>query len=115
MTRVQLVNKLSTRVNVTKKEASLYLTAFLDSIVEALHEDGRVTVQGFGSFKINKYKARMAKKPMTDEIIQLPARRKVSFHAGKELRERINEGMEVLNEAEVLESRTVVPENVFSI
>lgn len=115
MTRAQLVNKLSLKMDVSRKEANLYLTAFLDSIIETLHKDGRVVVQGFGSFKVNEYKARMAKKPLTGELIQLPVRYKPSFHAGKELRERVNEGMVLVTEAEKLLDRISVPENVFSI
>jgi nucleoid DNA-binding protein len=115
MTRAQLVSKLSSRMDVTKKEADLYLTAFLDSIMETLHKDGRVVVQGFGSFKVNEYKARVAKKPLTGELIQLPVRRKPSFHAGKELREKVNKEMVLAREAEGLLSRISVPENVFSI
>ena len=62
MTRVQLVSKLASRLYVTKKEANLYLTVFLDSIMEKnLQNDGRVVVQGFGSFKVNEYKAQVAK------------------------------------------------------
>ena len=45
MTRVQLVSKLASRLDVTKKEANLYLTVFLDSIMEKnLQNDGRVVV-----------------------------------------------------------------------
>lgn len=102
-------------MDVTKKEADIYLSAFLDSIMETLHKDGRVVVQGFGSFKINEYKARIAKKPLTGELIQLPVRHKPSFHAGKELRERVNAEMVQAQEAEVLISRVRAPENVFSI
>ncbi len=115
MTRAQLVSKLSLRMDVTKKEADIYLSAFLDSIMETLHKDGRVVVQGFGSFKINEYKARTAKKPLTGELIQLPIRHKPSFHAGKELRERVNAEMVQAQEAEVLINRVRAPENVFSI
>ena len=115
MTRAQLVNKLSLRMDVTKKEADLYLSAFLDSIMETLHKDGRVVVQGFGSFKINEYKARIAKKPLTGEFIQLPVRHKPSFHAGKELRERVNAEMILVQEAAALIGRIRAPENVFSI
>ena len=115
MTRAQLVSKLSLRMDVTKKEADMYLSAFLDSIMETLHKDGRVVVQGFGSFKINEYKARIAKKPLTGELIQLPVRYKPSFHAGKELRERVNAEMIQAQEAEVLLNRVRTPENVFSI
>ena len=74
-----------------------------------------MVVQGFGSFKINEYKARVAKKPLTGELIQLPVRHKPSFHAGKELRERVNADMVLAQEAEVLISRIQTPENVFSI
>ena len=100
MTRIQLVEKVAYRMKVTKKDADTYLTAFLDSIMGTLAKDGRVVVQGFGSFKINEYKARVAKKPLTGEVIHLPVRRKPSFHAGKELRKRVNKGMELMHEAE---------------
>jgi DNA-binding protein HU-beta len=102
MTRVQLVEKVAYRMKVTKKDADTYLTAFLDSIMDTLAKDRRVVVQGFGSFKINEYKARVAKKPLTGEVIHLPVRRKPSFHAGKELRERVNKEMELMHETEYL-------------
>ena len=82
--------------------------------LRSLH-NSRVTILGFGSFKVNEYKARVAKKPLTRELIQLPVRRKPSFHAGKELRQRVNKGMDLVNEAEALLNRIQVPENVFSI
>ncbi|MBT6410413.1 MAG: hypothetical protein HOK16_13190, partial [Nitrospina sp.] len=46
-------------------------------------------------------------------MIQLPVRHKPSFHAGKELRERVNEEMVLVKETEVLLNRIQVPENVF--
>jgi nucleoid DNA-binding protein len=77
-------------MKVSKKEADKYLTAFLDAIMESLESEGRVVMQGFGSFRLNEHKARMAKKPITGEPIYLPVRKKPVFHAGKELREIIN-------------------------
>ncbi|NIQ03776.1 MAG: HU family DNA-binding protein [Nitrospinaceae bacterium] len=77
-------------MKVSKKEADRYLTAFLDAIMHNLKKEGRVVVQGFGSFRLNKHKARVAKKPITGETIYLPVRLKPVFHPGKELRERIN-------------------------
>ncbi|PIQ96092.1 MAG: hypothetical protein COV67_11395 [Nitrospinae bacterium CG11_big_fil_rev_8_21_14_0_20_56_8] len=90
MTRSDLTTKLSLRMNVSKREAEKYLTAFLDSVMESLEEEGRVVVQGFGSFTMREYQARQAKKPITGETIDLPVRRKPVFHAGKDLREKIN-------------------------
>lgn len=77
-------------MNVSKKEADKYLTAILDTIMFNLEKEGRVVVQGFGSFRINEHKARVAKKPITGEPLYLPLRKKPVFHAGKELRELIN-------------------------
>ena len=57
MTRAQLVSKLSMQMDVTKKEADHYLSVILDSIMDKLNEGDRVVVQGFGSFKVNKYRA----------------------------------------------------------
>jgi DNA-binding protein HU-beta len=113
MTRVQLVDKLAYKMKVTKKDADTYLTAFLDSVMETLAIDGREVVKGFGSFKINEYKAREAKKPLTGEVIHLPFRRKPSFHAGKELRELVNEKMELMREAKDLIRRLHVLEKAF--
>jgi DNA-binding protein HU-beta len=90
MKRAQLVNKLSMRMDVTKKEADLYISVFLDSIMETFYENNRVALNGFGSFKVNEHKARVMKNPITGELMQLPIRRKISFQPGKELRERVN-------------------------
>jgi DNA-binding protein HU-beta len=94
MTRVQLAEKVAYRMKPTRKDADTYLNAFIDSIMDTLTKDRRVVVKRFGSFKINEYKARIAKKPLTGEVIYLPVRRKPSFHATKELRERVNKEME---------------------
>ena len=113
MTRVQFVDRLAFRMKITKKDAETYLNVFLDSIMDALVRGERVVVQGFGSFKINELKARTAKKPLTGEFIQLPVRRKIIFHAGKELRERVNQDMEFMKETAPLIDGHPVPENVF--
>ena len=114
MTRVQLVEKLAFSMKITKKDANTYVTVFLDSIIDALVNGERVIVQGFGSFKVNKLKARTAKKPLTGELIQLPVRHKLSFHAGKELRERVNHDIEFIKENEALIDRLHSPEKVIA-
>ena len=78
--------------------------------METLHQGERLVIQGFGSFKVNEYKSRLAKKPLTGEIFQLPVRRKPCFHAGKELRERVNEEFELGKEdALISQIRTSEP------
>ena len=90
MKRAELVKRLSLQLDVTRKEADLYVVAFLSSIMESFYLDERVVINGFGSFKIKKHKAWIAKNQMTGELMQIPVRNKISFHPGKELRERVN-------------------------
>lgn len=78
-------------MKVSKKEADRYLTCILDAIMTNLKKDGRVVVQGFGSFVLKEYQPRTAKAPITGVPVDLPLRRKAAFHAGKDLRERIND------------------------
>ena len=90
MKRAELVKRLSLRMDITRKEAELYVVAFLGSIMESLNLNDRVVFNGFGSFKIKKHKAWIARNQITGELMQIPNRSKISFHPGKELRERIN-------------------------
>ncbi len=92
MTRADLVTKISLRMDVSKKEAELYLNSFLESVVSGLQRGERVVIQGFGSFSMRTYPAREAKKPLTGEMLLLPERSKPVFHPGRELRERVNNG-----------------------
>ena len=115
MNRAQLVNKLSKRMNVSKKTGNLYLTSFMDSIMENIYTDGRVSIRGFGSFKVNKYKARISKKPITGEIIKLPIRRKISFHPGQELRKTINSKKPTNNNNKIFTKHTQTSEIIFRI
>ena len=90
MIRSELANKLATKMNISKQEADRTLLAFINGIMTNLEKDGRVVIQGFGSFRLREYKARVGKKPVTGESIQIPARKKPVFHASKELNQLIN-------------------------
>ena len=90
MIRSDLAQKLANRMNVSKQEADRYLLAFIDAIVNNLQKDGKVVIQGFGSFRLKEYEARIGKKPVTGEAIPIPARKKPVFRASKELQQIIN-------------------------
>ena len=83
--------------------------------MESFYIDDRVVFNGFGSFKIKKLKAWIARNQITGELMQIPIRSKISFHPGKELRERINT-IEIY-ETEIQKNIThnQAPDNVLSI
>ncbi len=103
MIRSDLANKLAQKLDISKQEADRILLSFVNGIMENLEKEGRVVIQGFGSFRIREYEARVGKKPVTGEPIDIPARKKPVFNASKELNELINR-----EEKEVREPRVYV-------
>ncbi|MGV7221609.1 MAG: HU family DNA-binding protein [Nitrospinales bacterium] len=90
MIRAELAAKLANEMMISKQEADRYLLTMINAITTGLNNDGKVVIQGFGSFKVKEYVARMGKKPVTGEPISIPARKKPVFHASKELNRIIN-------------------------
>jgi nucleoid DNA-binding protein len=57
----------------------------LGAIAEALHENQRVGLRGFGSLAVKEKKERHGRNPWTGETIMIAAKRNASFKASKEL------------------------------
>ena len=54
MIRSDLANKLAAKMNISKQEADRTLLAFINGIMTNLEKDGRVVIQGFGSFRLKE-------------------------------------------------------------
>ncbi|MFQ5482600.1 MAG: HU family DNA-binding protein [Nitrospinaceae bacterium] len=109
MIRSDLAQKLAFKMNVSKQEADRYLLAFIDAIMVNLKVDGKVVIQGFGSFRLNEYAARIGKKPVTGEPIPIPARKKPVFRASKELNQIINSDRPGRRRDRVTERTPIIP------
>ena len=89
MNKKELVNEVSGKVGITKKEVGNILDAITEIIRKALSRGEKVTLFGFGTFWVLNRKARRGRNPRTGEIIQIPAKRAVKFRAGKVLRKAV--------------------------
>ena len=89
MNKMDLVNMLASRTNMTKKDAATALDAVLGAIVDALKKGEKVTVTGFGTFEVRSRKARIGRNPQTGEEITIPARKVAAFRAGKALKDAV--------------------------
>jgi DNA-binding protein HU-beta len=87
MNKADLVNEVS-RVVSSKKEAQAAVNCVFDSIKKALKKES-VTVIGFGTFKVDKRKARKGRNPQTGQEIKIKAKRVPKFVAGKGLKEAV--------------------------
>ena len=89
MNKGDLVNEVAKVVN-TKKEAQEAVDCVFSAITKALKKKGTVTLVGFGTFKVNKRKARTGRNPQTGEAIKIKAKKVPKFVAGKALKDSVN-------------------------
>ncbi|MFM6191523.1 MAG: HU family DNA-binding protein [Planktothrix sp.] len=89
MNKGELVDAVAERATVTKKQADAVLTAALDTIMEAVSNDDKVTLVGFGSFESRERKAREGRNPKTGEKMEIPATKVPAFSAGKLFKEKV--------------------------
>ena len=90
MNKSELVELVSERATVTKKQAEALVNAMFNTITKGLVEGKRVEIRGFGSFRSKSYKAYIGRNPRTGEPIEVPSKRLPTFKAGKELREQVD-------------------------
>ena len=89
MNKGDLVNEVA-KVTSTKKEAQAAVDCAFSTITEALKKDEAVTLVGFGTFKVDKRKARTGRNPQTGEEIKIKAKNVPKFVAGKALKDAMN-------------------------
>ncbi len=89
MNKGDLINEVAKVVS-TKKEAQAAVDCVIDSIAKALKKKQTVTLVGFGTFKVDKRKARKGRNPQTGEEIKIKAKKVPKFVAGKALKDAVN-------------------------
>jgi nucleoid DNA-binding protein len=88
MNKGDLIAELS-KVTCTKKEAEAAIDCVFTTITKALKKDDTVTLVGFGTFKVNKRKARTGRNPQTGKEIKIKAKKVPKFVAGKALKDSV--------------------------
>jgi DNA-binding protein HU-beta len=87
MNKSDLVNEVAKVVG-TKKAAQSAVDCVFDSIKAALKKES-VTLVGFGTFKVDKRKARTGRNPKTGEVIKIKAKKVAKFVPGKALKDAV--------------------------
>lgn len=90
MNKSELVETLSIKNNLTYKKSEQIINLIFDTMSQALIDNDRIEIRGFGSFMVKDYKAYMGRNPKTGEIIQVDEKKLPFFKVGKELRERVD-------------------------
>ncbi|NWJ98858.1 MAG: integration host factor subunit alpha [Chloroflexi bacterium] len=91
MTKADIVDKVSTTINVSKKEAAELVETVLSVLKDTLETGEKVKLAGFGCFNVKQKSDRRGRNPQTGEPIIIDARRVLTFKPSTVLRERINQ------------------------
>ena len=89
MNKKELIETVSSKAEITKKEAELVVNATLDSIIEGLAGEGKVVIPGFGSFEVRSRTAREGRNPRTGEPVKIAAKRAPAFKPGKAMKDAV--------------------------
>lgn len=90
MTKADLVEKVASEAEMTKKDAEQLVEIIFESIIDSLNKGEKIELRGFGSFRVRERNARQGRNPKTGEAVKIPAKRVAYFKPGKELKDSIN-------------------------
>ena len=93
MNKTEIINNIAAEQNVTKVQAKTIFEQVFEDIIAAMmskKSGNKITVPGFGTFKMEKREARIGRNPRTGETMNIPAKQVVKFSASSTLKEKIN-------------------------
>ena len=82
MNKAELIDLVSEKAEVSKKDADAIVSATVESIMESVASGDKVSLVGFGSFEPRARKARNGRNPQTGKAIKIPATTVPAFSAG---------------------------------
>jgi len=87
--KIALIERVAQRSGKSVKETSTVVNATLETIREALKGGDEVRLTGFGSFGVRTRAAHKGVNPQTRARMQVPAKQRVRFSAGKGLSDAV--------------------------
>jgi DNA-binding protein HU-beta/integration host factor subunit beta len=89
VTKKQIVRDIAMELGIDQILTKRIVQRALDSILEVLAKTGRIELRNFGVFEIRQRAARKARNPKTNEEVVVPAKRILTFRAGKNVARRL--------------------------
>ncbi|MGM7703730.1 HU family DNA-binding protein [Pseudalkalibacillus sp. Hm43] len=89
MNKNDLVNNISEKAGMTKKDVETVVNSLLTEITDALKDGDKVQFVGFGTFETRERSSRTGRNPQTGETIDIPASTVPAFRAGNKLKDAV--------------------------
>ena len=89
MTKGELVTKMARDGGITKAQAEKALGSFVSEVTSCLSAGEKVTLLGFGTFRVVERSSRAGRNPRTGETITIPVSKIVRFKPGKGMSNKV--------------------------
>lgn len=90
MNKSELVEVLAARAGLPQNKAEEVVNTIFVAMAEALAQDRRIEIRGFGSFVNKRYEPYVGRNPKTGAAIEVKGKVVPFFKVGKELKDRVN-------------------------
>jgi integration host factor subunit beta len=93
MTKADLVEQVAEAIGpgLTRKECALVVDGFLNAVKAALVAGENIEIRGFGTFKVQPRRPRVARNPRTGDQVDVPSRDVPVFKPSRQLRTSVEE------------------------
>jgi integration host factor subunit beta len=89
--KTELVKVLKEKLpELHQRDVELAVNCILAQMSDAITKGERIEVRGFGSFDLRHRASRIGRNPKSGESLSLPAKVRVHFKPGKEMRDRVD-------------------------
>ncbi|WP_028560717.1 HU family DNA-binding protein [Paenibacillus pinihumi] len=89
MNKTDLINNISAKSGLSKRDVETVLNNFLGEVTDALSSGDKVQLIGFGTFETRKRNGRIGRNPQTGTTIEIPESNVPAFKAGNKLKEAV--------------------------
>lgn len=91
MTKSEIAAKVSMITYLSKKESAEIVGNVFDLLKSTLESGENIKISGFGNFEIKEKASRQGRNPQTGEMIEISARRILTFKPSQVLKKALNE------------------------
>jgi len=90
MTKADLVEAVHSKVGFSKRESADIVEMVFNTMKDTLEQGEKIKISGFGNFEVRDKRARVGRNPQTGEVIEISARRVLTFKPSQVLKNALN-------------------------
>ena len=90
MNKTELIEKIAAGSGLSKDASKKALEATIVALKDALKAGDKISLVGFGTFTVGERPAREGINPLTNEKIQIAAKKVIKFKAGADFADSLN-------------------------